>query len=92
VDLKPCVVFIDEADALIADRTRSWSAAAAHVLLSQTGDNRVSLRDVLLIAATNRPDGVDSAVLRVGRFGEQLAFTLPTKASILSFLRAELSM
>lgn len=90
IDLKPCVVFIDEADALISDRTHSWSAAATNVLLSETGDDRDSLRDVLLIAATNHPDGVDAAVLRGGRFGEQLAFTLPTKASILSFLRAEL--
>ena len=91
IHLKPCVVFIDEADALIADRTRSWSAAATNVLLSQTGDDRESLRDVLLIAATNHPDGVDAAMLRGGRFEEQLAFTLPTNASILSFLRAEIS-
>lgn len=33
IDLKPCIVYINEADALLADRARSWSAAATNVFL-----------------------------------------------------------
>ena len=91
VDLKPCVFFIDEADALIASRAGSWSAAATNTFLSETGDDRASLRDVLVIAATNHPDLIDPAMTRGGRLGERLAFSLPTRSTIVSFLRAEMS-
>jgi len=91
IDLKPCVLFVDEADALMANRAGSWSAAATNTFLSETGDDRASLRDVLLIAATNHPDLIDPAMTRGGRLGERLAFSLPTPSTIASFLRAEMS-
>ena len=90
VDLKPCIVFIDEADALIADRSRNWNAAATNAFLAEIGDDRASLRDVLFIAATNHPAGADAAMLRGGRFGEHLEFSLPTRSTILAFLHAEM--
>ena len=89
VGLKPCIVFIDEADALISDRSQNWNSMATNAFLSQTGDDRASLRDVLFIAATNHPEGADSAMVRGGRFGEHIEFTLPVEATILAYLRAE---
>ena len=89
VDLKPCIVFIDEADALISDRSQNWNSMATNAFLSQTGDDRASLKDVMFIAATNHPDGADSAMVRGGRFGLHVAFTLPEQATILTFLRAQ---
>ena len=91
VELKPCIVFIDEADALISDRSKNWNSMATNAFLSQTGDDRASLRDVLFIAATNHPEGADSAMVRGGRFGEHLEFTLPKAETIQTYLRAEAS-
>lgn len=91
VGLKPCIVFIDEADALISDRSQNWNSMATNAFLSQTGDDRASLRDVLFIAATNHPESADSAMVRGGRFGEHIEFTLPEEATILAYLRAEAS-
>ena len=89
IEMKPCIVFIDEADALISDRSKNWNSMATNAFLAQTGDDRASLRDVLFIAATNHPEGADSAMLREGRFGEHIEFTLPKQETILTYLRAE---
>ena len=62
---------------------------ATNAFLSQTGDDRTSLRDVIFIAATNHPDGPGSAMVRGGRFGPHIEFTLPEKATILKFLRVQ---
>ena len=62
---------------------------ATNAFLAQMGDDRASLRDVLFIAATNHPEGADSAMVRGGRFGEHIEFTLPKQQTILSYLRAE---
>ena len=88
VDLKPCVFFIDEADALIANRAGSWSAAATNTFLSETGDDRASLRDVLLIAATNHPDLIDPALLRPGRLDKSLYCGIPNEQERLDILYA----
>lgn len=86
IDMKPCILFIDEADALISDRSTNWNSMATNAFLAQTGDDRASLRDVMLIAATNNPQGVDAAMLREGRFGEHIEFSLPTCETIQAFL------
>ncbi|MEM3087188.1 MAG: CDC48 family AAA ATPase [Halobacteria archaeon] len=68
----PCVVFFDEIDAIAP--TRGGSAGDAHVterVISQIlteMDGLEELRGVTVIAATNRPDMIDPALLRPGRF------------------------
>ena len=89
IDMKPCILFIDEADALISDRSKNWNSMATNLFLAQTGDDRASLRDVMLIAATNNPEGTDAAMLREGRFGEHIQFTLPDSVTIAMFLNDE---
>jgi transitional endoplasmic reticulum ATPase len=70
----PCIVFFDEIDALVP--VRSSGAAESHVadrVLSQflaELDGIEELKGILILAATNRVDMLDPAVLRPGRFDE----------------------
>jgi transitional endoplasmic reticulum ATPase len=81
----PCVVFFDELDA-IAPR-RSGSEGDAHVterVISQMlteMDGLEDLKGVVVIGATNRPDIIDEALLRPGRFDRLLEVPVPDKDS-----------
>jgi len=75
----PCVIFFDELDALVPRRDDSLSEASARVvntLLTELDglDNRAG---IYVIAATNRPDMIDPAMLRPGRLGSLLFVDLP---------------
>ncbi len=79
----PCVVFLDEIDAL-APR-RGGGLGDSHVtervvsqLLTEM-DGLEELKDVVVIAATNRPDILDPALLRPGRFDKLLYVPLPNR-------------
>ena len=80
----PCIVFIDEIDAV--GRQRGTGVGGGHDEREQTlnqllvemdgiGDNT----GVVIIAATNRPDVLDPALLRPGRFDRQITVSLPDK-------------
>lgn len=77
----PCVVFMDELDSLVP--TRGSSAGDGQVterVLSQILtelDGLEELRDVVIIGATNRPDMIDQALLRPGRFDKLLYVGVP---------------
>jgi transitional endoplasmic reticulum ATPase len=81
----PCVVFFDELDA-IAPR-RMGSEGDSHVterLVSQMlteMDGLEDLKGVVVIGATNRPDIIDEALLRPGRFDRILEVPIPDKDS-----------
>lgn len=71
------VIFIDEIDGLIRDRGASGHSEDTKVVsefLARLGEERTNY---LIIAATNRRDQLDSAILRPGRFGEQFEIGLP---------------
>jgi cell division protease FtsH len=78
----PCVVFIDEIDALGKRRGRSDDSASAdadqmlnQLLIEMDGfDQNVG---IVVLASTNRPDVLDSALLRPGRFDRQIAVSHP---------------
>ena len=77
----PCIVFLDEIDAL-APR-RGGGGGESHVservvsqLLTEL-DGIEELRGVTILAATNRPDIIDPALLRPGRFDVQVEIPLP---------------
>ncbi|KAK9761040.1 Ribosome biogenesis ATPase rix7 [Basidiobolus ranarum] len=76
----PCVVFFDELDALCARRDDSQSEASARVVntLLTEMDGVESRKQVFIIAATNRPDIIDPAILRPGRLDKLLYVDLPT--------------
>lgn len=81
-DIRPCVVFVDEAEDALADRRESYVApATARFLAAMDGvSNRAP--DVMVVAATNFPDRIDSALLRGGRFSEALEFLPPSNGVV----------
>lgn len=76
----PCVIFFDEFDALCPKRSnRSENTSGARVVnqLLTEMDGVEDRRGVFLMAATNRPDMIDGAVLRPGRLDKILYVGLP---------------
>ncbi|HEX7324476.1 MAG TPA: AAA family ATPase [Rhodanobacteraceae bacterium] len=76
-DLRPAIVFIDEADDVLGDRTRSPYKAATNELLTAIDGAKGMLCDVVWVAATNHPESMDSAATRGGRFGRKIEFAPP---------------
>ncbi|OAF66246.1 hypothetical protein A3Q56_06028 [Intoshia linei] len=78
----PCILFIDEIDAVGAKRTNSTFAGGSerentlNQLLSEM-DGFSPNSNVVVLAATNRADILDSALLRPGRFDRQIFVSLP---------------
>jgi len=78
---KPCVIFFDELDALVPRRDDSLSESSARVvntLLTEL-DGLEDRQGVYVVAATNRPDVIDPAMLRPGRLDKPLLVDLPTE-------------
>jgi cell division protease FtsH len=78
----PCIIFIDELDAM--GRSRSGNAMASHEEREQTLNQLLVEMDgfdantgVILMAATNRPEILDQALLRPGRFDRQVVVDRP---------------
>jgi cell division protease FtsH len=78
----PCIVFIDELDAL--GRTRGQNPMGSHEEREQTLNQLLSEMDgfdsrnaVIIMAATNRPEILDPALLRPGRFDRQVLVDKP---------------
>jgi cell division protease FtsH len=78
----PSVVFIDEIDALGASRGNydgnSEREQTLNELLVQM-DGFAASSNVIVVAATNRPEVLDAALLRPGRFSRQIAIGLPSE-------------
>jgi len=91
----PCVMFFDEIDAL-APRRASGEGGGSRVperviaqLLAEL-DGVEALRGVLVLAATNRVDMIDPALLRPGRFDEVVEIPLPGEKARLEILELHL--
>ena len=82
-DSAPSLVFLDEVDALAPRRGQSFDSGVTDrvvaALLTEL-DGIDPLRDVVVLAATNRPDLIDPALLRPGRL-ERLVFIEPPDAA-----------
>src|SRR3990167_5612897 len=79
----PCVVFFDEIDSVAARRGYSAGNKVTEQVLNQIlaeMDGLEELQNVIVIGATNRPDMLDSAILRPGRFDRLLMVSPPDKA------------
>ncbi|KAL9650135.1 hypothetical protein ABK040_011305 [Willaertia magna] len=78
----PCVVFFDELDALCPKRDSDSSSQSSERVVNQLlteMDGLESRKNVFVIAATNRPDMIDPAMLRPGRLDKLLYVKLPNE-------------
>jgi transitional endoplasmic reticulum ATPase len=76
----PCIIFFDEFDSLVPQRGLSGDSQVTERVISQflsELDGLEELKGVLVLAATNRKDLIDSAIVRPGRFDFILEFPLP---------------
>jgi ribosome biogenesis ATPase len=86
----PCVIFFDELDALTPKRDDAVSESSARVvntLLTEL-DGLSERKGIFVIAATNRPDIIDPAMLRPGRLETPLFVDLPGPSERVEILRA----
>jgi len=89
----PCIVFFDELDALCPNRAADGSASGGsservvNQLLTEM-DGLDARRQLSVIAATNRPDMIDPAMLRPGRLDKCLFVPLPPRHARAEILRA----
>ena len=78
----PCVIFIDEIDSIAPSRGHSTDAGSSDRVVNQLLtelDGIEALEDVVVIAATNRPDLIDPAVLRPGRLDRHVYIPVPER-------------
>ena len=91
----PCIIFIDELDAL--GKKRGVGAFGGHDEKEQTLNQLLTELDgfdpregIVLLAATNRPEILDPALLRAGRFDRQVVVDRPDKSGRAAILRVHL--
>ncbi|HVX77014.1 MAG TPA: ATP-dependent zinc metalloprotease FtsH [Bradyrhizobium sp.] len=91
----PCIIFIDELDAL--GRSRSPGAFGGYDEKEQTLNQLLAELDgfdpstgVILLAATNRPEILDPALLRAGRFDRQVLVDRPDKNGRIAILKVHI--
>ena len=88
----PCIIFIDEIDAV--GRQRGTGLGGGHDEREQTLNQLLVEMDgitdnsgVVIVAATNRPDVLDPALLRPGRFDRQITVSLPDRRGRTAILK-----
>ncbi len=89
----PCIIFFDEIDAIAGLRGRFAGSQVTEQVVSQLlteMDGLEGLKDVVLLAATNRPDMLDPALLRSGRFGRHIEIPMPDKKSRIDIFKIHL--
>jgi len=89
----PCVIFIDELDSLVPARGGSMgepqvTERVVNTILAEM-DGLEELQSVVVIGATNRPNLIDPALLRPGRFDELVYVGVPDKAGRERILRIQ---
>ncbi|MEM4714137.1 MAG: CDC48 family AAA ATPase [Candidatus Nanoarchaeia archaeon] len=85
----PAIIFIDEIDAIAPKREESYGEVERRVVaqLLALMDGLKSRGRVIVIAATNRPDAIDPALRRGGRFDREIEIGVPNKEGRLEILK-----
>ncbi len=86
----PCIVFLDELDAIAHRRGFDNDSGVSERVVNQlltSMDGLETLEGVVVVGATNRPDMVDPALLRTGRFDRILLVPAPDRAARLEILK-----
>jgi transitional endoplasmic reticulum ATPase len=85
----PCIVFIDEIDSMAPDRSKVEGEVEKRLVAQLLGlmDGFAQSRGVIVLAATNRPDHLDPALRRPGRFDREVLFRVPDRKGRLEILQ-----
>lgn len=85
----PCLVFIDEIDSLAPDRSTVEGEVEKRLVAQLLGlmDGFAQTQGVIVLAATNRPDHLDPALRRPGRFDREVLFRVPDRQGRLEILQ-----
>ncbi len=85
----PCLIFIDEIDALAPNRASVEGEVEKRVVaqLLSLMDGFTRTEGVIVLAATNRPDQLDPALRRPGRFDREVQFRVPDRQGRLEILK-----
>lgn len=89
----PCIIFLDEIDSIAPVRGGGYDSHVTERVVSQIlteMDGMEELKDVIVIAATNRPDIVDPALLRPGRLDRLIYIQTPDKEARLDIFEVHL--
>lgn len=89
---KPSVIFLDEIDALCPRRDSRREqeirvASQLFMLMDSIKSSSTSVSHVMVVASTNRPDAIDPALRRAGRFDAEIEVTTPTEEERLHILK-----
>lgn len=85
-DIRPTIVFLDEADGILRDRQVSHYGVLTEKILTTMDGAGGKVRDVIFIAATNFYERIDSAAVRGGRFEEKIVFDVPSDADMAAYI------
>jgi transitional endoplasmic reticulum ATPase len=87
----PCLIFIDEIDSLAPDRSKVEGEVEKRLVATLLGlmDGFAQTNGVIVLAATNRPDHLDPALRRPGRFDREVAFRVPDRQGRLEILQIQ---
>ncbi len=86
----PCIIFFDEIDSVVPKRGMDSSSHVADRVISQfltEMDGIEELKGIMVLAATNRADIIDEALLRAGRFDFQFRIPVPDETARLEILK-----
>ena len=86
----PCIIYFDEIDALTGKRGMDQGTKVTERVLNQMlaeMDGLEDLKSVIVIGATNRPDMIDTALLRPGRFDKILLVNAPDETGRLQIIK-----
>lgn len=87
----PCVIFIDEIDLLGLQRSSNAKRLSEFLQAMSGVLDKDPKKQVIIIATTNRPENLDTALLQNGRFGLEIRFQMPTCAERKEYILRELN-
>ncbi|MBW2976351.1 CDC48 family AAA ATPase [Candidatus Woesearchaeota archaeon] len=88
--VSPCIIFFDEIDSLAPRRGLSSDSHVSERVVNQLLteiDGLEEMHDVVIIAATNRPDIIDTSLLRPGRFDRMILTPIPDEKTRLEIFK-----
>ncbi|KAI0809362.1 putative AAA family ATPase/60S ribosome export protein Rix7 [Xylaria sp. FL0064] len=95
--LAPCLIFIDEIDAIMGKRENAQREMEKRIVaqmltcMDDCDPQKMGGKLVVTLAATNRPDSIDPALRRAGRFNHEISLGIPNEIAREAILRKMLS-